>query len=482
MPLVRVLRSSHEKLKHNQVYRIIIRSHSFAFRKAIHNNDPLVTLLSLKIFPDEIEILKIIKEKKNAYLNFQFKTKAKIFSIDLESIDLPVEILYEKIKHFIAPNSSNNNDLQELINDESDKAEAFLQALELFVSSSYQRIWNNVKKSAIFLQSSLKIGFNQVKEITGLLNTDRKDSLSFSMSNRLPLDLIENKFLINGLVLNVVDSKRHSLEEMPNNQDLLVSKKVKNQKVIIFIHSIILNWKIWKPYMLEFYPNYRVIAYDLRGHGSSEIHKKDYKIKDYMNDFFELINVLKIDRSPIELTIITHSLTGLFVLHALQNTKKIPQSLNKLVLLSSGDKISSELQKVLKNLPPTFLWNSMKSIGIKNAKKFIFSPNVIEKCQNDILEIVLQTDNKVIATSLKNFSNKSFLRGIDESSKFNISVLVIIGSKDVFFPLQTISGLEKFSNIVIRIFEGKNHFFPFETPNLVFKEIKSWLNQEIPIH
>ncbi|MHA2366420.1 MAG: alpha/beta fold hydrolase, partial [Candidatus Hodarchaeales archaeon] len=343
MPLVRVITSRHENLEKNRIYRLIVRSHSFS----LNSDDPLDTTLSLKLPPNLMNSVEVKLDKnKNFYLTFLFLTDedSEIFSVDLESIDLPVSVLYGKIQAILDPDFELTEEMQDtpgfnnLTEEDFKSEEDFLAAIEQFVNAfpsllkgGFGKGYSILHSSIDLAKNSLKSGFNQLKRLTEPLGKDNKTqkTLPFDDSDKIPLELIENQLYINKIIINYVDSKfnPNQITDIQLQNELTIPTNKKMKKVILFLHSFLLDWTVWKPYLHEFYPDYRVIAYDLRGHGASEIHKKDYKIKDYISDFVDFLEVLEIDRPPIELTLVTHSFTGLFLLHALDNKKYQPESL-----------------------------------------------------------------------------------------------------------------------------------------------------------
>ena len=69
--------------------------------------------------------------------------------------------------------------------------------------------------------------------------------------------------------------------------------------VIVFIHGFPLNKSMWDAQVEELENNYRVIAYDIRGHGVSDSGSEDFTIDLFVSDLLGLMEALKIDKTVL---------------------------------------------------------------------------------------------------------------------------------------------------------------------------------------
>ena len=87
--------------------------------------------------------------------------------------------------------------------------------------------------------------------------------------------------MINGIKLNYIDTG--------NSQAL----------PIVLIHGMTFDHKSWNPQIEILKQNYRVIAYDIRGHGKSDILDGQYTYKMFADDLIALLDYLKIDKAVL---------------------------------------------------------------------------------------------------------------------------------------------------------------------------------------
>lgn len=67
-------------------------------------------------------------------------------------------------------------------------------------------------------------------------------------------------------------------------------------KPLFFLHGYSLSSKHWKPYVADFYKDYKVYLIDLTGHGKSDPFKEDLSIKSVAEDLNALIDYLHLEK------------------------------------------------------------------------------------------------------------------------------------------------------------------------------------------
>jgi pimeloyl-ACP methyl ester carboxylesterase len=72
-----------------------------------------------------------------------------------------------------------------------------------------------------------------------------------------------------------------------------------NAPVIIFIHGFPLNKSMWNKQVEVLKDNFRVIAYDIRGHGESDTGNDPFSIDLFVDDLIRFMNALKIHKASL---------------------------------------------------------------------------------------------------------------------------------------------------------------------------------------
>ncbi|HEY6915914.1 MAG TPA: alpha/beta fold hydrolase [Paludibacter sp.] len=198
--------------------------------------------------------------------------------------------------------------------------------------------------------------------------------------------------------------------------------------VIIFIHGFPLNKSMWNKQIEALKENYRVIAYDIRGHGDSEMESEPFSIDLFVKDLISFMDVLKIDKA---------SLCGLSMggYIALKAIKRNPLRFESLVLADTTC-IADQPETIVKRK------NAIKSIkeeGVvlyaEESVKSLFAPESLPRKLVEIAavkEMIISTQDESICQTLRALSVReetcSFL------SSIKIPVLVLVGEYDKITP------------------------------------------------
>ncbi len=111
-----------------------------------------------------------------------------------------------------------------------------------------------------------------------------------------------------------------------------------NDEAIVFIHGLGLNRHIWEGYIPEFSSQYRVLSYDLFGHGESAAPPRLPDLSVYAKQLIELMDELGIKR----VAIIGFSLGGMINRRVAMD---YADRVSALVILNSPHERSAEAQK-----------------------------------------------------------------------------------------------------------------------------------------
>jgi len=112
-----------------------------------------------------------------------------------------------------------------------------------------------------------------------------------------------------------------------------------NGKTLVFIHGLSDSLEYWQPLAGKLKECYRILRYDLRGHGFSESGDEKICMDDYVNDLLCLLDELEI----AEADLVGFSLGGAI---ALDFALEYPERVSSIVLVSSFCKCDEHLSEV----------------------------------------------------------------------------------------------------------------------------------------
>lgn len=218
-------------------------------------------------------------------------------------------------------------------------------------------------------------------------------------------------------------------------------------ETIVLLHPGLTDLRMWEHQVNELSKNYKVICYDQRGYGKSELPSKNYSPN---SDLLTLLDSLKIEKA---------NFVGICMgaLHAMEFAIEYPERINTLVLSGisflnwkySEDVIKKHVEfssivtqgadKAVKTIKTDPFWKqTIPSDNYKNA-------------QETFLELL--EENKVAFTANWQFKEQIFTT-MDRISEIENPVLVIRPEKEVHYMIEIadylIDNLEKVEQIHIK--------------------------------
>ena len=243
---------------------------------------------------------------------------------------------------------------------------------------------------------------------------------------------------------------------------------------IVLIHPLGGNIKIWQEeiHLILRSGNYRIIAYEIRGHYRSNMGKSDsFTMDDLANDLDKLLNKLKIKTC----TLIGHSIGGkIAAVYAKHNSRKIDaiifisgssipipeDALEDFIAIEIAttkgmDALAEYERKQKYGKEKAFQdekeWNYFKEIFTKTSVKgFIAARNALRTMPNDI--------NNVLRNS-------------------NCKLYGIVGSKDDVFMNLKNEMKQEIPKFNLKIIEGEGHWLILHNPVALDKVLEEFLNE-----
>ena len=114
----------------------------------------------------------------------------------------------------------------------------------------------------------------------------------------------------------------------------------KNKPTLVLIHGLGLNRKMWK-YQISYFRNtYRILSYDLYGHGQSKNSEREPSLDVFTQQLKSLLDMLKLSK----VVLIGFSLGGMIARHF---TQAYPDKIRSLIVLNSPHKRDSLAQRAV---------------------------------------------------------------------------------------------------------------------------------------
>jgi 3-oxoadipate enol-lactonase len=260
------------------------------------------------------------------------------------------------------------------------------------------------------------------------------------------------KLMVNNLVVSYTDN---GPEEAP---------------VIIFIHGFPLNKTMWDKQVDALKEDYRVISYDIRGHGDSEQGNDDFSIKLFATDLIAFMDMLKVEKA----TLCGLSMGGYIALYTIEN---YPDRFDALVL-SDTNCIADPPQVKQKRL------DTIESIREFGVEKYVvdsivnlFAPESFttnKKAVSVVKEMILNTSEQSLSKTLLALSMRKAT--CNRLPEITIPVHFIVGEEDKITPPKTSELMhEKIKNSTMHIIPQAGHLSNLENPDEFNEQLKTFL-------
>jgi 3-oxoadipate enol-lactonase len=191
---------------------------------------------------------------------------------------------------------------------------------------------------------------------------------------------------------------------------------------MVLIHGLFLNAECWIEQLKYFEKDFHVLRFDLRGHGRTTKPKKQFTIRNYVDDMLALLTHLG---WTSDLFIIGHSLGGMIALvYGLEN----PTHVNKMVVADSFCFISQEaITDVLGRVNSNRLENFALGISVRGLVPYE------EQTAQHVAKLV--TDHMTKKDCLRATAASAGFNICEHLKKLNIPVLILVGKKDITTPV-----------------------------------------------
>jgi 3-oxoadipate enol-lactonase len=246
------------------------------------------------------------------------------------------------------------------------------------------------------------------------------------------------------------------------NQHSLCYQDEGNPKheTIVFIHGFPFNQSIWQQQIEFFKTKYRVITYDIRGHGSSEIGNNTFGLDLFAEDLIGLMNHLDIKKAIV----CGLSLGGYILLNAVG---RFPERFKAIILNDTKceeDSISQKINRL----------TAIKNLNLLGIEQYANHSLTALFTQKNIQNNYYQVDfikNIILQTSIKTLDKTLIAMAVrketcSELEQIKVPTLIIVGKEDALIPINVAQSMKnRIKDAQMAIIENAAHL-----PNLENKD------------
>jgi len=245
----------------------------------------------------------------------------------------------------------------------------------------------------------------------------------------------------------------------------------KKAPVIIFIHGFPLNKSMWDKQSEKLKDSYRVIAYDIRGHGDTDLGAIDFSIDLFAQDLIDFMDALKIEKTML----CGLSMGGYIALNAIE---KHPNRFSALIL--SDTNCTADSSEAKENRIKTI--EGIKENGVKKLADGLipklFAPESFKTYSEGIAvvkELIVKTPKQSLYNSLHAMANRK--ETCSKLPEIKIPVLIIVGKEDKITPPEAANAMhEKIKDSSLQIIPNAGHLSNLENQEDFNNQLKKFID------
>lgn len=241
---------------------------------------------------------------------------------------------------------------------------------------------------------------------------------------------------------------------------------------IVFIHGFPFNHSMWEPQLTSLPSTLRLIAYDIRGFGKSDLGNGEKTIDKHADDLVGLLDDLTIDQAIV----CGLSMGGYIALRAIE---KYPARFKGLVLCDTksesdneeGRKKRMDSIKVIEDQGTiTFSQNFLKNV--LGASTYQNNPQLVRNLQNRILE---NNQEGIVAAQYAMADRTDTTSSL---KKIKVPTLILVGEEDGVTPVKAAQSIrEKIPNSQLEIIPKAGHLSNLENPKFFNEKLILFLRK-----
>jgi 3-oxoadipate enol-lactonase len=243
---------------------------------------------------------------------------------------------------------------------------------------------------------------------------------------------------------------------------------------VIFIHGFPFSHKMWTMpggVTEALSSTHRVIAYDIRGHGESEIGSGQFTIELFVDDFFCLLDHLKIHKAIV----VGLSMGGYIALRAIERS---PERFYGLVLCDTRSESDPNESKIKRANAITSLFAAGIRTYAEDYVKNVFAPDSLQNKSDAvkiIQSIIERTSPTAIAGTLIALSARTDTT--NSLSLIHCPTLILVGENDAVTPVAASQSMkEKIPQAQLVIVPNAGHMSNLENPEFFNKQIVEFVS------
>lgn len=245
-----------------------------------------------------------------------------------------------------------------------------------------------------------------------------------------------------------------------------------NDPAIIFIHGFPFNRFMWNHQVEALKDNFRVISYDVRGHGESLIGNDELTIDLFVTDLIALMDQLKVEAAVL----CGLSMGGYIALRAMEQ-----HPARFLGLALSDTQCAADTPEAKENRMKAI--EGIKQTGVERYADAsiinLFASSSFKSRQEEVVTIrsvIEKTSTDTLCNTLMALANRK--ETCSSLTEITVPVLILVGKEDKITPIASAELMQqKIKGSIIRVIEHAAHLSNLENPSDFNSQLTQFLSE-----
>ncbi|MBA7610310.1 MAG: alpha/beta fold hydrolase [Calditrichaeota bacterium] len=228
---------------------------------------------------------------------------------------------------------------------------------------------------------------------------------------------------------------------------------------VVFIHGFPFSHRMWQPQLEALPRRYRAVAYDVRGHGDSEVGHGQYTVELFVDDLIGLLDHLAVGRAVV----CGLSMGGYIALRAVE---RHPERFRGLVLCDTRSEADTDEAKVKRAGTIAAVRSQGVPAFADEFVKLVLAPLTLEanpSIVQMVKEMIIGTDPVGVCGTLLALAARTDTT--PALPAMNLPALILVGEHDTLTPPADAQAMARaLPNTEMYIIPGAAHMSNLENP------------------
>ncbi len=245
---------------------------------------------------------------------------------------------------------------------------------------------------------------------------------------------------------------------------------------VVFVHGFPFSLEMWRGQIdAVSAEGFRALAYDIRGHGMSDVGDGQYTIESHVDDLFALLDHLKIGKAAI----VGLSMGGYIALRAMEREQGRFSAAVLCDTKSEADNDEGKIRRAASaravKIDGSTAYAAVYVKSMFTSETFSANPGIVERVQ----QVIAHTPPLSIAGTIIALAARTDTTG--SLGAIAIPTMILVGEKDTVTPLLSSQSMQsRIRGAELHIVPGAAHLSNLENPSFFNDKLVKFLKRASP--